>query len=69
MKRALEGLPGVSGVRVIPETERALVDHDPRVLSPARMIEAIRRTVVLPASRRAIARITRPRRPPADDAG
>jgi len=43
--------------------ERAIVDYDPRVLTPARMIEAVRRTVVLPAARRAIERATHRRRP------
>jgi len=41
--------------------ERATVDFDPRILSPTRMIQAVQRTVVLPAARRAIERATRPR--------
>jgi hypothetical protein len=39
------------------------VDYDPHVLTAARMIEAVGRTVVLPAARRAIERATRRRRP------
>lgn len=42
--------------------ERAIVDYDPHVLTAARMIEAVGRTVVLPAARRAIERAARPRR-------
>ena len=39
------------------------MDYDPHVLTAARMIEAVGRTVVLPAARRAIERATRRRRP------
>ncbi len=44
------------------EGERAIVDYDSRVLTIARMVEAIGRTVILPGVRRAIARTTRARR-------
>ena len=44
------------------ERERATVDYDPRVLTAARMIKAVRGTVVLPAARRALQRVTRPHR-------
>lgn len=62
MKRALEGLPGAISARVSLEGERAIVDYDPRALTIARLVEAIRGTVVLPAVRRAIQRTPRPRR-------
>jgi len=62
VKRALEGLPGATSARVSLGQERAIVDYDPRALSIARMLEAIRGTVVLPAVRRAIERTPRPRR-------
>ena len=62
MKRALEGLPGAISARVSLEGERAIVDYDPRALTIARLLEAIRGTVVLPAVRRAIERTPRPRR-------
>lgn len=62
MKRALEGLPGAISARVSLEGERAIVDYDPRALTIARLVEAIRGTVVLPAVRRAIERTPRPRR-------
>gem|GEM_PF-7103175 len=61
MKRALEGLPGATSARVSLGQERAIVDYDPRALSIARMLEAIRGTVVLPAVRLAIQRTSRPR--------
>ena len=61
MKRALEGLPGAISARVSLEGERAIVDYDPRALTIARLVEAIRGTVVLPAVRRAIQRTSRPR--------
>jgi copper chaperone CopZ len=61
VKRALEGLPGASSAEVSLTRERATVDFDPRILSPARMIQAVRHTVVLPAARRAIERAARPR--------
>jgi len=53
----------VANVEVSLERERATVDYDPHVLTAARLIEAVGRTVVLPAARRAIERATRPRRP------
>jgi len=53
----------VANVEVSLERERATVDYDPHVLTAARMIEAVGRTVVLPAARRAIERATRRRRP------
>jgi copper chaperone CopZ len=62
VKRALEGLPGATSARVSLGQERAIVDYDPRALSIARLVEAIRGTVVLPAVRRAIQRTPRPRR-------
>ena len=62
MKRALEGLPGVIGARVSLEGDRAIVDYDPRALTVATMVQAIRGTVVLPALRQAIQRTSRPRR-------
>ncbi|MEK6717100.1 MAG: heavy metal-associated domain-containing protein [candidate division NC10 bacterium] len=62
MKRALEGLPGAISARVSLEGERAIVDYDPRALTIARLVEAIRGTVVLPAVRRAIERTPHPRR-------
>ncbi len=62
MKRALEGLPGEISSRVSLREERAIVDYDPRALTIARLVEAIRGTVVLPAVRRAIERTSRPRR-------
>ena len=61
MKRALEGLPGAISAEVSLTRERATVDFDPRILSPTRMLQAVRRTVVLPAARRAIERAARPR--------
>ncbi|HSD51482.1 MAG TPA: heavy metal-associated domain-containing protein [Candidatus Methylomirabilis sp.] len=61
MKRALEGLPGANKAEVSLTRERATVDFDPCILSPTRMIQAVRHTVVLPAARRAIQRATRPR--------
>lgn len=53
----------MANVEVSLERERATVDYDPHVLTAARMIEAVGRTVVLPAARRAIERATRRRRP------
>jgi copper chaperone CopZ len=62
VKRALEGLPGVSAATVSLHSERAIVDYDPRVLQVTGMTRAIRRTVVLPAVRLAIQRAIRPSR-------
>ena len=53
----------MANVEVSLERERATVDYDPHVLTAALMIEAVGRTVVLPAARRAIERATRRRRP------
>jgi len=53
----------VANVEVSLEREGATVDYDPHVLTAARMIEAIGRTVVLPAARRAIQRATGRRQP------
>jgi copper chaperone CopZ len=61
VKRALEGLPGATSAEVSLRRERATVDFDPRLLSPTKMIQAVRHTVVLPAVRRAIERAARPR--------
>jgi copper chaperone CopZ len=60
--RALEGLPGVSGATVSLERERAIVEYDPRALTVAGMLAAIRGSVLLPGVRRAIQRTARPRR-------
>jgi copper chaperone CopZ len=62
VQRALEGLRGVISAGVSLEQERAVVDYDPRALTVARMLEAIRSTVLLPAVRRAIERSARSRR-------
>ena len=44
------------------ERERAVVDYDPNALTVPKMVEAIRRSVIMPRLRRAIGRTAGPRR-------
>ena len=62
MKRALEGLDGVTVARVELETGRAVVDYREGALVDARAIEAIEGTVVFPGLRRWLALLPRTRR-------
>ena len=56
VRRALEGLRGVSAAEVSLERERALVDYDPQAVTIPQMVEAIQHSVVLPRLRRVIER-------------
>jgi hypothetical protein len=44
------------------ERERAIVDHDPNILTVPRMLEAIQRSVILSHFRRTVERAARGRR-------
>lgn len=63
MRRALEGLEGVTMARVELETGRAVVDYREGTLVDGQAIEAIEATVVLPGLRRWLAMLPRMRRP------
>ncbi len=62
MKRALEGLDGVTAARVELDTGRAVVDYREGTLTDVQVIEAIQATVVLPGLRRGLALLPRTRR-------
>jgi hypothetical protein len=55
VKRALEGLEGVTAASVELESGRAIVDYREGTLSDVQAIEAIQDTVVLPGLRRWLA--------------
>lgn len=57
MRRALEGLKGVTAVSVELETGRAVVDYREETLTDDRVIEAVQGTVVASGLRRWLARL------------
>ncbi len=64
MRRALEGLKGVTAVIVELDTGRAVVDYREGTLTDIQVIEAIQDTVVLPGLRRWLALLPGTRRSP-----
>ncbi len=64
MRRALEGLEGVTAASVELDTGRAVVDYREGTLTDVEVIEAIQATVVLPGLRRWLALLPATRRSP-----
>jgi copper chaperone CopZ len=64
VRRALEGLDGVTAVSVDLVTGQAIVDYREGVVSDARAIDAVQATVILPGIRKMLSRLgaTRSRR-------
>ena len=58
MKRALEGLEGVTSVRVELDTGRAVIDYREGTATDAQVIAAVQDTVVVPGLRRWLARLS-----------
>jgi copper chaperone CopZ len=59
VRKALEGLEGVTSARVDLATGRAVVDYREGTLTDAGAIKAIKSTVVLPRVRRWMSRLPR----------
>ena len=59
MRRALEGLEGVTEVSVELDTGKAVVDYREGTLTDIQVIEAIQETVVTPGLRQWLARLAR----------
>ena len=64
MRRALEGLEGVTAVSVELDTGRTVVEYREGSLTDVQAIEAIQDTVVLPGLRRWLALLPGARRSP-----
>jgi copper chaperone CopZ len=62
VRRALEGLEGVTTVSVELETGRAVIDYRQGTVTDGQVIGAIRGTVLLPGLRRRLAKLHKGRR-------
>lgn len=62
MRRALEGLEGVTAVSVDLDTGRAVIDYRQGTITDGQVIGAVRGTVLLPGVRRRLAKLTKGRR-------
>jgi len=62
VRRALEGLEGVTTVSVDLETGRAVIDYRQGTITDGQAIGAVRDTVLLPGLRRRLAKLPKGRR-------